>query len=99
MEASALLPQSGDCWNVDRSICHPLPSRTHLLSKGPTLSIFLPLSLLTAASQSCLGTTVKLLEAPQRNPINYTLSRAPIPSSQELISGKFLLNMTAVILF
>ena len=26
---SALLPQSGDCWNTDRSICHP-PACTHL---------------------------------------------------------------------
>ncbi|CAL8353423.1 unnamed protein product [Boreogadus saida] len=26
---SALLPQSGDCWNTDRSICHP-PAFTHL---------------------------------------------------------------------
>lgn len=57
-EASALLPQSGDCWNADRSICHALPSHTHLLSEGLTLSIFLlcslPLSLLAPASLAFL---------------------------------------------
>lgn len=73
-EASALLPQSGDCWNVDRSICHPLPSHTHLLSEGLTLSLFLlrslPLSLLPPASVSFLGDCVKLLDASFRNPIH-----------------------------
>lgn len=44
-EASVLLPQSGDCWNADRSICHPLPSHSHLLSEGLTLPIVLLRSL------------------------------------------------------
>lgn len=53
-EASVLLPQSGDCWSADRSICHPLPSHSHLLSEGLTLPTVLlcslPLPLLAPAS-------------------------------------------------
>lgn len=44
-KASALLPQSHDCWNADRSICHGLPSHTHLLSEGLTLTSLLLYSL------------------------------------------------------
>lgn len=55
-KASVLLPQSSDCWNADRSICHPLPSHTHLLSEGLTLSIFLLCSLsLSLLSQTSLS--------------------------------------------
>lgn len=40
---ASVLPQSGDCWNADRSICHGLLSHTNLLSKGPTLFLSHPL--------------------------------------------------------
>lgn len=77
-KASALLPQSGDCWNADRSICHPLPSHTHLLSEGLTLSIFLLFlpPTLAPASLSCLGDCVKLLDASFRDLTHCT----PTPS-------------------
>lgn len=75
-EASALLPQSGDCWNADRSICHPLPSHTHLLSEGPALSAFLlgPPPLFLSSSLSSPGDRVKLVDASFRNPINCAFS-------------------------
>ena len=41
-EEASVLPQSGDCWNADRSICHGLLSHTHLLPKGPALFLFHP---------------------------------------------------------
>lgn len=66
-EASALLPQSGDCWNADRSICHPLPSHTHLLSEGPTLPVFLLLLPPTLSPPSCfLEFSWRLCEALER---------------------------------
>lgn len=64
-EASVLLPQSGDCWNIDRSICHGLLSHTHLLSRGPT--VFLTLSLALSLSLY-LAECVKLSDASFGNP-------------------------------
>lgn len=73
------LPLTGDCWNADRSICHPLPSHTHLLSEGLTLIPSLSLSP-PSLSPSLVHPSLSLSRCRADRKLSYASSRKTLPS-------------------
>lgn len=84
-EASVALPLTGDCWNADGSICHPLPSHTHLLSEGLTLSFPLSCFLLPPSSLP-----LSLFLAAE------LIGSSPTPPPEKLCHLLFLFNLEKV---
>lgn len=78
-EASVALPLTGDCWNADRSICHPLPSHTHLLSEGLTLIPSLSLSR-PSLSPFLVHPSLSLSCCRADRKLSYASSRKTLPS-------------------
>lgn len=81
-EASVALPLTGDCWNADGSICHPLPSHTHLLSEGLTLSFPLSCFLLPLSSlpPSLVPPSLSISRCRADRKLSYASSRKTLPS-------------------